>query len=351
LDVAFRTEQYSDVGLARNPKVALMYKPNSRIKVSASLGTSFRAPSLLQQFDIPQALLEFVPDAATPGAQSLALLRFGGNSLLRPETSTDAALDLTLTPVPGVSLQIGYYEIFYHKRIEYPTPNTTDPLSDRNVLPFVTSGPSSAYISQIVAQSQLLNLTDGRFLPQAATLVIDDRNQNIARQQASGVDLLAKYCRDTGIGRLDTSLDVARLQLKQKTTDETTTVPLSGTLFYPPTWRGRLGAGWSYSHYLGSLFLNYTGGSREVSAPGQQTALAPAKPIASWTTVDGQIGMILNGGTHWGNTKLTFSAQNLLDRRPPLITPGQPGPNGINYDSTNSSPVGRFLNFQLTQAW
>lgn len=352
LDVAIRTERYSDVGRTTNYKIALTYQPTSSVKVQASGGTSFRAPSLLQQYDTPQAVLEFVPDTASATGQALALLRFGGNPLLEPETSTDTALDLTLTPdaLPGVSLEIGYFAIFYSKRIEYPTPDTGDPLSDPNIVPFVTPNPSAAYITQVLAQSQFVDLTAGQFAARDATLVIDDRNQNIARQKASGVDLLWKYGRDTAFGRLDTSLNTAYLDLQQKITAATATMPLSGTLFYPPAWRGRFGVSWSYSRYLGSLFVNYTGGSREVSSPGQQPTPAP-QSIASWTTLDGQIGIIFNGGAHPGNTKLTLSAQNLLDRHPPLFSISQLGPMSINYDSTNTSPVGRFLTLQLTQRW
>jgi hypothetical protein len=35
-----------------------------------------------------------------------------------------------------------------------------------------------------------VDLTTGQFAAQQATVVIDDRNQNIARQKASGVDLV-----------------------------------------------------------------------------------------------------------------------------------------------------------------
>ena len=344
-DVAVRAEQYSDVGGAFNPKAALVYQYASSVKVAASVGTSFRAPSLLQQYDLSQAVLEFISDPVSTSGQSLALLRFGGNPNLEPEESTDAALDLTFTPaaIPGGSLQIGYYNISYRKRIEYPTPKTTDPLSDQNVWPFVNRNPGSAYIEQILEQAQLVDRTAGQFATQQAGLVIDDRNQNISRQNASGVDLLTKYSRGTATGLWDFSLNVAYLELQQKITNTSVSDRLNGITFYPPTWRGRFGVSWTYSRYLTSVFVNYIGGSREVSQPD---------PIASWTTLDGQIGMILDGAgdAHRNKVRLTLSAQNMFDRHPPLIPLSQGLPD-INYDSTNSSPVGRFLTLQLTRVW
>jgi outer membrane receptor protein involved in Fe transport len=345
LDVALRTDRYSDVGATTNSKVVLAYKPTSSVKVEASWGTSFRAPTLLQQYDIPQALLEFVPDALSPVGRSLALLRLGGNALLKPEASTDAALNLTFTPeaLSGASVQVSYYTIFYRKRIEYPTLDTTDPLLDPNIQPFVIHNPSSGSISEILAQSQFIDFTAGSNAQQAA-LVIDDRNQNVARQRASGVDLLGKYSCDTRFGKLEASLNTAYLDLKQQIFNDTALIPVSGTLFYPPVWRGRFGVNWSDNRYMGSLFVNYTGGSREVGLPGE--------PIASWTTLDGRIAMKFPGGSHWGSTTLSLSALNMLDRHPPLFKLSESGGVGINYDSTNTSSVGQFLTLQLTtQAW
>jgi iron complex outermembrane recepter protein len=350
LNLAVRREQYSEVGATTNKKAALVYQPTSGVKVQASWGTSFRVPTLLQQFNTQQAVLELVPDTLQASGQSLALLRFGGNAMLTAETSIDRELDLTIEPeaFPHSSLTVGYFSISYRHRIDYPTLNTTDPLSDPNVLPFVVRNPSSAAIAQSLPQSQFLDLTEGQFAAQQANLLIDDRNQNFVRQTASGVDLLWKYDRDTAFGKWDASLNTAYLDLQQQVTNESDLTPLSGTFFCPPTWRGRFGVSWSSSRYLGSVFVNYTGGSREVSSSAQPI---PAQKLASWTTLDGQIGMMFGGGGVWGHTKLTLSAQNLLDRHPPLIGRIQPGAARVNYDSTNTSPVGRFVALQLTQVW
>lgn len=350
LDLAVRAEQYSELGTTTNKKVALVYQPTSGIKVQASWGTSFRAPTLLQQFNTQQTVLEFVPDALQASGQSLALLRFGGNPMLEAETSIDRELGLTIEPevFPHSSLRVGYFSISYRQRTDYPTFNTTDPLSDPNVLPFVVRNPGAAAIAQSLSQSQFLDLTAGQFAAQQASVLIDDRNQNFLRQRASGVDFLWKYDRDTAFGKWGASLNTAYLKLQQQVTDQSALVPLSGTLFCPPTWRGRFGISWSSSRYLGSVFVNYTGGSRGVSFSEQ---LVPAQKIASWTTLDGQIGMSFDGGLRGGQTKLTLSAQNLLDRHPPLISTVQPGAALVNYDSTNISPVGRFVALQLMQVW
>lgn len=350
VDAAVRAEQYSEVGSATTSKVALIYKPISSVKLQASWGTSFHVPTLLQQFNPQQTLLEVVPDTTQTNGESLALIRFGGNVLLRAERSTDKEVELTLAheSLSSASLRIGYFDIAYHQRIGIPTLDSIDPLSDLSAWPFVIRNPSQAYIREALAQSSL-NLTFAPNLPQEATVVVDDRNQNFVRQKASGIDVLGRFGYDSALGQWDTSLNLAYLKLRQQITNETDMLALSGTVYYPPRWRGRFGVSWSYQPFLASLFVNYTGGSMEVSVPGQPPV--PAQGIASWTTLDSQIGMSFEGNGHRGKTKVTLSAQNVLNRRPPLISGMPDGVAAVNYDSTNTSPVGRFLTLQFTQAW
>jgi iron complex outermembrane recepter protein len=125
---------------------------------------------------------------------------------------------------------------------------------------------------------------------------------------------------------------------------------VSGTANYPPVWRGRWGVNWSGSRYLASVYVNSASGSREVRFPDPPDAVAqPA--LAPWTTVDGQVGLVFDRGSRWSRCKLILSAENLLDRHPPLVRSDQVSPGAINFDSTNASAVGRFVTLQLMQAW
>jgi iron complex outermembrane receptor protein len=342
LRLAGRTSWYSDVGATTNPKIGLEYRPTPNIAVAASWGTSYRAPTLLQQYNTSQVSLKFVPDPTASTGQSLALFDFGGNPRLQPEESSDFTLDFTFAPdtLPGASLELTWYDIDDRKRIEYPTPDTGNPFADPNVLPFVMRNPSPAAIAQALARSQFQNLAGANYSAADAVVLIDDRNQNISRQRASGVDFFATYSRDTPIGRLTGSLSVAYLELRQQVTSESPDLRLSGTVFSPPNLRNRLELDWNAANYLGSVFINYTGSSRN-------TDVVPQQNIASWTTVDATIGYIFPGSGHWGKTKLTLSALNVLDRRPPFVDTGPLAPPSVNFDSANASPIGRFLTLQV----
>jgi iron complex outermembrane recepter protein len=343
LRIAGRAAWYSDVGSTVNPKIGLLYRPTPEFGIEASWGTSYRAPTLLQQYNTSQVTLERIPDQ---GVESTALLEFGGNPRLRPEESSDLTLDFALAPrsLPGSVLKISLFDIDDRKRIDYPTLNTPNPLSDMTVLPFVEHSPSASTIAQILQQSQLVNLTDGPngpYKPSDATLLIDDRNQNITRQHAYGLDLAAAQGADTPIGRFDAFLNVAYLDLRQQVSPASPTVALSGTIFYPPTWRGRLALNWKEGGYRGAVFVNYVG-------PSRNTTTSTQDPIASWKTVDASVGYILAGSGHRANTRLTLSAQNVLNRRPPFANTYQLGSPTTNFDSTNTSAIGRSLTLQVT---
>ena len=343
VDIAARTERYSDVGSTMNPKIGILYRPALELRVAASWGTSFRAPLLLQEYSPSSSYLEFIPNLTAPGGRSLVLFRFGGNQQLHAEKSQDSTLGLTFTPLalPGASFQLSYYNILYQQKIDYPPVNTANLLSDPNVQPFIVRDPSRTLIDQILAQSPLQSFPGGPYAAADATVVIDDRYQNITRQRASGVDFFANYSHETPLGRIGGSLDLAHLDLKQQATTSSAVLTLSGTVFNPPLWRGRMGVNWNYERFLGSVHVNYTG-------PSRNQAVGPPQAVASWTTVDTQVGCALQGRGLLGHTRVGLFVRNVFDRPPPYVNMGQVG---VNYDWTNSSPAGRVVVGEVTVEW
>lgn len=195
--------------------------------------------------------------------------------------------------------------------------------------------PNEAQITQVLSASQLVDLTGGQFTPQEATIIVDDRNKNIARQRATGVDFQGAYARDTAFGRWEYSVNAAYLNLRQQITALTPVMSQSGTAFYPPDWRAQFGMTWLSRSYQASIYANYTG-------PLSNRDSQPAEAVASWLTFDTQIGYTLHEGGYWGTTRITFSVQNIANRRPPYVA------TAVNYDSTNASPVGRLLAARAT---
>ena len=189
LRLAGRLDAYHDFGSSANPKITVTFTPLVGLQLRASWGTSFRAPTLLQEYDVPQATLETLPDPSASGGKAIMLQRFGGNARLGPEKSSTASSDLKWTPSSwaGLSMDVGYYYIDYRGRIGVPTPNTGNPLSDPNSAPFVTRDPGSAVLAPIIEDSLFSNRTGAPYDPNSVAALIDDRYQNIILQLASGV--------------------------------------------------------------------------------------------------------------------------------------------------------------------
>ena len=343
LSLAGRTSWYSDVGVTTNPRISLHYTPTSRFSIEATWGTAYRAPSMLQQFSPSQVTLKPVPDPAVPGGSLLSLFEFGGNPKLRPEESRDSTLDFSYSPAalsPLVLNATAFY-INDHKRIEYPTTDTGNPLSDANVLSYV-SNPDAAQISQALAQSQFVNRAGGSYSPYDAALIINDLYENIARDRALGGDFEVRYTWKVAEGKLKATLNSSYLDLRQQATPGSPMLDLSGTVFNPPLWRSRIGIDWTDSSSHAALFLNYIGSS-------QNTDVAPSRPIASWMTVDATLSYQFPDEGWLANTRFALTAQNVLNRRPPFASVVQPGVPNPNFDSTNASAVGCFMMLGITK--
>jgi len=343
--LAGRYERHTDFGSSANPKIGLTYRPIPDLQLRTSWGTSFRAPTLLQEYDIPQATLERVPDGPTATDTLIILQRFGGNQRLAPEKSDTLSFDITMAPrsLPGISMQLTWYRINYRGKIEIPTSNTGDPLPDATAS-FITRNPSVAQLAEIIKSSLFSNKTDAAYDPTRVGALVDDRYHNITREKASGFDLGSRYQHDIGRGELTASLDATYLDLVERVSDSSPMLGLSGTVFYPPRYRGRAGLSWKDSDLTASAFLNRSGPSRNV-------ALTPPSRVPSWSTVDAQISYTNQRSGFWRGLSIALSAQNVFNKKPPHADVDQAGFSGLNFDPANSSPIGRFISLQLSSTW
>jgi hypothetical protein len=116
---------------------------------------------------------------------------------------------------------------------------------------------------------------------------------------------------------------------------------LSGTLFYPAKLNSRIGVVWRQGGFTASLFGNYKGGVTDTFND---------KKGASFTTFDAALRYDTGERDDaWSNLVLELSAQNLLNRAPPLYAAASL--TYTPYDSTNYSAVGRFLSLSLSKHW
>jgi hypothetical protein len=120
-------------------------------------------------------------------------------------------------------------------------------------------------------------------------------------------------------------------------------IPLAGTIFNPPHWRARGGAVWTIGRAGFSAFVNYLG-------PRTDSRFVTARTIGAFVTLD--LNAAFRTGAMGGplrNIEVRLSALNLLDQEPHFIR--NAAPEAAPYDSTNESPVGRFLGVSVRKSW
>ena len=350
LSAAARYENYPGIGDIVTPKVGLIYAPTGDLTLKASWGRSFRAPTLLQQYNPSSVTLQ---PAARLGASGLpstatALLVSGGRADLKPERATTWSATIALHPsgLPGAHIELSYFSTEYRDRIVTPIGATAVALSNPIYADLVARNPSEASQDAVISGAgPFVNLAGAPYDPSNVVAIVDNSNVNAGRQNLRGVDLLLSYrsrLNDSG-DTLTATLNGAYLDSEQQLSRGQPVTQLAGTLFNPPHVRARGGVSWSSAPATLSAWVNYTGRVED-------RRFAPEADIEPVTTADFTLrisGAEASGLFHGLDVRL--SVLNAFNAKPTNIrttlftdTP---------YDSTNYSPVGRFVGIGVTKSW
>jgi iron complex outermembrane recepter protein len=352
LIVSGRNEHYSDFGAKTVPKIGLVYVPTSSIKLRSTWGKAFRAPNLNDAYGIQQLIIEDIPNPASSTGSSPVLARIGGNPSLQPETANEWSIGADYSPAELSGLQVSttLFNIKYTNRIASITnlyASLTDPLNSF----FVTSSPSASAVQSLYdgyPPSQIYNQSsDTPFDPRKIGAIVDDRMVNVASQTVRGADLSVDYKIGAGSNSGLLFFNGTYLNLVQQDTPQAAQKTLSGLAFYPPKFRLRGGATWKLNAWALTGAVNYL--PRETDSQ-----VTPFQTVSSWMTVDASLRYApalpgILAGLH-----VSLSVLNAFDRNPPFValsTFDSAFLPGLNYDSTNTSPMGRFLTLRVSKDW
>ena len=344
LNVSGRSDHYSDFGRASVPKIGLTFFPLEDLKLRATWGKSFRTPSLSNLYLYPYITLENVPDPASSTGNTISLIPSNGNPHLRPETARSWTTGVDFTPewAPNLTLSGTYFNIDYTNRIQQ-IGYVYAALSDPTNAAFVTRSPTPAQQQLLLNEysTPVINLTGQDYDPATVGAIINDRFVNVATQRIHGVDLALNYSLRFGAGMLSVFENATFLSIRRQLTPEAPETTITATAFNPPKLRSRGGVTWSSRGWSETVILNYTSG-------GTNTLQPDNPPVATWTTIDAQVAYApaVEGVFH--DLQIAISAQNILDRDPPYLT--YDGIlTGFHYDTVNNTPMGRFVNFQISK--
>ncbi|MDC7675528.1 TonB-dependent receptor [Asticcacaulis machinosus] len=344
LSVSARTEDYDVFGQATKPKVGLRYVPVPQLTLRGTWGESFKAPSFNQMYS--DSLLYVWSAAAIGGTgPGTALMTWGGNPGLKPETSKSWTLGADVMPdfISGSKWSLTYFNIDYEDRVVQPLTNYSAGLSDPIYAPFVVNSPSEVLMADLVAQAdQIYNYSGAPFDPANVIAALENRYINATAQTVRGLDLSYRQRFSVNGGDLQAFFNGTFVRLEQKSIPTAPNIILSGTIFNTPDYKVRTGLTWQGRRLNVTGLLNYV--SEQLD-----TGVSPAVKIDHWATLDSTVTYEVPGYGDLDGVRVSLSVTNLFDRDPPKTLSPTYFP--IHFDSTNSSIIGRAVRLSLTKRW
>jgi outer membrane receptor protein involved in Fe transport len=350
LSGAIRYERYPGIDGVATPKLGIIYAPIADIAIKGSWGRSFRAPTLFQQYQARSALLYPARSLGGAGypANATVLLVQGGNRALKPERARTWTATIEFTPqaVPGLRLQLGYFNVRYTDRIVTPINFQAQALSNPLYADQVTLAPDATAVTSAIANAaQFFNVSGQTYDPANVVAIVDNSAVNAGRQSIRGFDFLADYRTDLGgdHGTLAVALNASYLKSDQQLTSGAPILRRAGSLFNPPHWRGRGSVTWSKGGLTFNMTASHIGGVEDIRS-------TPARSIDGMNTLDLTARYAFDAveGPLRG-LELSLTLQNAFDDHPTRITTS--AFSDTAYDSTNYSPVGRYVGIGIAKSW
>lgn len=363
VSAAIRHEDYDDFGSSTDGKLGIVWSPVQGLQIRGTVGTSFRAPLLIEARPGPNSTLAVnAVDPQSPTGTSPGLLLSGSalsreapglGTPLKPEEAEMFTIGMDFNPAfwPGFSASVSYFDIDFTGRIAAPGANLLDVLVNPAFSPVVTRNPTPDQIADVLTVSELFfnftGIPDDELISSGVAFLYDGRTANITGTTNSGIDLQLGYTKEVGEGQLGISLSGTYLsELENKITSVAIPIDRRNTFLNPIDLRLRAGLFWSKDRLNTNLFVNYVDSYRD----DRQT---PEAPIGSFTTIDWTVSYEWGGSdtpSLLRNVRLLFGAENILDEDPPFVD-GSPDVFNVNFDARNASPFGRILSLQITKNW
>ncbi|HTM81564.1 TonB-dependent receptor [Asticcacaulis sp.] len=345
LSLSGRAERYSDFGSSGSPKIGLRYVPFADLTVRATWGKSFKAPSFQQMYSPSIVYLWNASDVGGTGSGA-ALMTYGGNPNLKPEKSTSKTLGIDYAPSTSIKFSATWFDIDYTDRVVAPVSRYYLGLSDPTYAPFIELAPTKVRQDQVIAAADTFyNFSAGAYDPTNVVAIINDANANANAQTVQGLDVAYRQSFDAFGGILSTFANATALKLRQQTSAAAPNLTLSGTVLNVPSFKARAGATWLKGGLSATAFANYIASETDDLA-------TPIRTVAPWTTIDTTISYQFGGSSGFARgLTVAISIANFFDKMPPYAFGVGLNYPGIDFDSTNTSVVGRFASIAIKKAW
>jgi iron complex outermembrane receptor protein len=326
LQLAARTDRYSDFGGSTSPRLALRWQPHRAWLLRASAGRGFKPPTLAQLNRPRSAFIDGdldpirCPVTKLPeDCQSAEWLHTQqGNSALGAERSHQHNLGVVWEPAAGQLFGLDAWRVLHLGRIVF---------GDRYLLANEAAFPGAVVRDAPSAADRELGLP-------GPIVELHDSYMNLARHEVRGMDMEIK----SRLGRPGGGeLGVDGL-LSYLVSDRLLVAPLAVAQEqaggdHRPRLRAQLGASWRPGAWQFAAGLRHFSGYGYVDSVGQ-----PGR-MAAWMALDLQVAYT------WGASRLQLGVRNLLDREPPRRN------SATGFDAGVHDPMGRSWSAGWRQAF
>jgi iron complex outermembrane recepter protein len=338
---AVRYDHYQGTGGKTTPKIGLRWKPMDQVLVRGSFAKGFRAPSLTELHQ-PQTLGVSAPGLSDPqrcpitGSPTDCSTQFnatlGGNTNLRPETSTTFTAGVVVSPIRDLSVTLDWFSIKLQNTIIFGINGQTI-LNGSQYQDLVTRGaPTPAICPGCPGPVINLNQTNANFGETHVQGFDTDLEYKTPSQPWGrfSFSLVGTYFSTYAIQQPDGSFLNAAGRVSPIT---------NGAGGVIPRWHHYLTLRYNKGPWEASVANNYQSSYADLPS----TLTAANRDVASYSTVDLQT--VYTGVDH---LKLAFGVRNIGNKVPPYSNVGGQNYFQEGYDPGYVDPRGRFIYGQVT---
>lgn len=361
MQLAARTERYSDFGTVTKPKIALNWTMTDWLALRGSASQAFRAPNLPQFYSSGTQVSNTRTDysfcrlnAITCAGASTIEVR-SGNRGLGPEEANNLSAGLVLEPslpesAGKLTLSVDFWSIKQTEvigieggqvQLLYDYLLRLDGQSNPNLVRDAPVGTNRV--------GQLLQINDNYF--------------NITPRQLEGLDASLRYeLRRTKFGNFTFTVNAAKLtKFEQQATEMASKVIDANNAgrFGPgivvtaagnqigingnPEWRGSASLTWRQKQWRAGMFVNYVG---SVFDTGPAAVNGQLFEVDSWTTMSvyGQYDFRRRDDI-LDQTSLRLGVRNIEDKDPPVTS------TNFGYFGSLANATGRYMYVTLSKSF
>lgn len=384
IDVSGRYDDYSDVGVTANPKLAFNWEVADWFKLRGNISTSFVAPVLdlrgvngngvfagnsfggqtnnvaVSVAAYPLVTLEGIAGCTAASdtcniASLQGVARKSGDGNAQPQRGRGWSLGFDFNPdfLSGFTAQATLWHTSLIGGLTAPKFNNV--INTGSIQSLVTFTPGCATAAQIQALQGAVPLTLP--LPPCAQYLFNDINSNYLNLKVDGIDASFSYRYDTqGWGSFKVSDSVTELLRFQQaygvgansayynvlnTTGSNTSYPSVQTQM-------RANLGWAFENFSADWFVNFTSAYKNWngSSVNPLTFDANANPkgggdhVNANVTYDAHLSYGFSAGV-FGDDEISLSARNIFNQKPPFAN------SAGGWDTWVANPLGRITTVSL----